>query len=180
MKGYPRFFRPLLWAILSALLVTGLLLAPSALEMRLEWEVPWRLGPGLRLPVAAVHALLAFVALSVLGALAALHVRAGFRRRRNVVSGLALLLSFAALVLSAVGIYYLGEERPGAWASAIHLVVGLLAPLALTLHFVVARRMRADLPERRTAGHRERPGPAYSSSPQWRERPDPWPERPSP
>jgi hypothetical protein len=141
----------LLWAVLAALFLTGLLLAPGALEMRLEWELPWRLVPRLRLPIAAAHAVLALLGLFALGALSALHVRAGLRRERNLTTGLALLLSFAVLALSAVGIYYLGDEKLGVWASAVHLVIGLLVALPLALHVAIARRLRAETPASRTA-----------------------------
>ena len=158
MRGYPRHFRPLLWGTLGALFVTGLLLVPSALEMRLEWELPWRPGPGFRLPVAATHALFAFVALFILGALSALHVRAGLRRRRNVIWGLTLLSSFVLLALSALGIYYFGEERTGAWASAIHLVFGLLAPLPMAAHALSSRRLQRAAP-----GAQSQPAAVYSA-----------------
>jgi hypothetical protein len=173
MKGYPRFFHPLLWATLAMLYITGLVLGPSALEMRLEWEMPWRLGAGLRLPVAAAHALLAFIALLFLGALSALHVRTGLRRQRSVISGLTLLSSFAVLTLSALGIYYLGEERAGAWASVVHLSVGILVALPLASHVLSSRRLRAANPQTHAQSDRlgtapeprARPAPAYSSAP---------------
>jgi hypothetical protein len=144
MKGYPRFFSPLLWVILTSVFITGLFLAPGALEMRLEWEVPWRLAPGMRIWLAAGHALSAFAVLSTLGGLAAVHMRAGFRRRRNLTTGLLLLAGFVALALTALGIYYLGDERLGVWASIGHLAIGLLLALPLGLHVATARRLCAE------------------------------------
>jgi hypothetical protein len=144
MKGYPRFFAPLLWAILASLFITGLFLAPGALEMRLEWDVPWRLASGMRIWIAAGHALFAFAVLSILGGLAAVHMRAGFRRRRNLTTGLLLLSGFLMLALTALGIYYLGDERLGVWASIVHLVIGLLLAWPLGLHVATARRLRAE------------------------------------
>ncbi|MDE2298459.1 MAG: hypothetical protein KGK18_09855 [Burkholderiales bacterium] len=48
MKGYPRGFLATRWAVRMALLATGLLLAPTTLELRLGWHLPWRLGGGVR------------------------------------------------------------------------------------------------------------------------------------
>jgi hypothetical protein len=144
MKGYPRFFSALLWLTLASLYATGLFLAPGALEMRLEWDVPWRLVSGTRTWMAGGHALSAFVALSLLGALAAVHMRAGFRRQRNRTTGLLLLSAFVVLALTALGIYYLGDEKFGVWASTIHLVVGLLVSSPLGLHVAASRRLHAE------------------------------------
>jgi hypothetical protein len=144
MKGYPRFFSPLLWVTLASLLTTGLFLAPGALEMRLEWEVTWRLSPGMRTWIAAAHASFAFVVLFMFGALAAVHIRAGFRRRRNRTTGLLLLSAFVVLALTALGIYYPGDEKFGVWASTVHLVVGLLVSLPLGLHVAASRRLHAE------------------------------------
>jgi hypothetical protein len=143
MNGYPRGLRSLLWLALAALFVTGLLLAPSMLETRLEWGLPWRESSDARLWTAAVHAFFAFALTCVFGAVAAIHVRARFRSKGNRATGLMLLSGFLALVLTALGIYYLGDRELSVWASVIHLVLGLLAPVTLGVHAVsVWRRLR--------------------------------------
>ena len=86
----------------------------------------------------------AFVVLSMFGALAAVHMRAGFRRQRNRTTGLLLLSAFVVLALTALGIYYLGDEKFGVWASTIHLVVGLLVSSPLGLHVAASRRLHAE------------------------------------
>jgi len=150
MKGYPRFFSPLLWVTLASLLITGLFLAPGVLVMRLEWDVTWRLSSGMRTWIAAAHASFAFVVLSMFGALAAVHMRAGFRRQRNRTTGLLLLSAFVVLALTALGIYYLGDEKFGVWASTVHLVVGLLVSSPLGLHVTAARRLHPESQANRT------------------------------
>ena len=151
MNGYPRGFLSVLWFLLAALFVTGLLLVPSMLATRLEWEVAWRPSSDARLWTAATHGFFAYGIVFVLGALATLHMRAGFRSRRNMMTGLMLLSGFLALMLTALGIYYLGDQALSVWASVIHLGLGLLVPVTLGVHAIgmwrrLRRRARNDSP----------------------------------
>ena len=134
MKGYPRWFFALLLFIFAALFITGVLLTPTSLDLRLEWDVPWRLGADWHIAVAATHTAVAFVMLMLLGALLGIHARAGLRRRRNVYSGLALVAIMAVLMATAVGIYYLGDEQMAMMTALTHLAVGLGAPLLFGYH----------------------------------------------
>lgn len=142
MIGYSRGFQPMLWAILGGVFVSGLLLIPGALELRLEWDLPWRLPQGQRLLMSAVHALFAFLTLTVLGALLPLHMRAGWRRHENRKTGLIVISSMAFLSLSALVIYYVIDERISAWASLSHWLIGLSLTLPLALHVWLGRDIR--------------------------------------
>jgi hypothetical protein len=144
VKGYPRTFPRLLWSCLAALFISGLLLAPVTLEMRLEWEVPpWSLF-GSRIWLGASHAAFAFVFMGLVGALSVLHIRSGWRRKRNIVSGLLVLTIFALLAVTALGVYYLGDERLAMWTGVAHLVLGLIAPLPFAQHYFHGWRLRAE------------------------------------
>lgn len=125
MKGYPRGFRGLLLASLGLLLVTGLLLAPTTLMLRTEWSVPWRLPGEGRIGVAALHCALGFLGMMLVGALWTGHMRSGWRRRRQRASGALAAGSMLVLTLTAVGVYYLGEEGAGTIAALAHLGIGL-------------------------------------------------------
>jgi len=140
MKGYPRWFHALLLAIFAALFVTGGLLVPTTLDLQLEWDVPWRLGADLRIAVAAMHTTVAFLMLMLLGALLGIHARAGLRQRRNVRSGLGLVAVMGMLMVTAVGVYYLGDEQAAAIAALAHLVAGGGAPLLFGYHAWAGRR----------------------------------------
>lgn len=141
--GYPRYFKTVLWTVLGALIITGLLLIPGALELRWEMDAPLQLPRGTRIGVAALHALGAFLMLAVLGSLFTLHMRIGWRHGENIRSGLTTVGSILALVLSGLGIYYLADEALSRWTSALHIALGVAAAAATALHYVLGRRIRA-------------------------------------
>lgn len=143
MKTYPAAFSPVLHGTLTGLLATGLLLAPGALQMRLEWDVPWALGSGARVWVAAAHALCFFLMLGLLGAAWTVHIRAGWVRRENIRSGGALLSAFGLLALSGLGLYYAGGEALPRWSEIAHLLAGLLVPALYAAHRLGARAAAA-------------------------------------
>lgn len=143
MRTYPRSFAPTLHAALLALLATGLLLTPGALRMRLEWEVPWFLPSDMRVWVAALHALSFLLVFGFIGALWAVHMRAGWVRRENVASGALLLGMFGLLGLSGLGLYYAGGEALPAWSAVVHLLAGGLLPLLYIGHRLGARAAAA-------------------------------------
>lgn len=125
MNNYPGWFRPGLFVALALLLLSGLLLAPTTLLLRAELDAGWRLDGGARVWAAAAHALAGMALCFALGALWAVHMRSGWRRRRQRRSGGTLAATFGLLSLSALGVYYLGDE---AWANAAalgHLGLGL-------------------------------------------------------
>jgi hypothetical protein len=140
MKGYPRGFQPVLWAVCGALAVSGLLLVPTTLAMRLGWDLPWRLPGGARIGVAAMHAAASFAMLFVFGALWSIHARAGWRRNRQRKSGALLVLGFTGLALTAIGVYYLGESGAADVTALVHLALGVALALPLGVHAVRGRR----------------------------------------
>ena len=147
MKAYPRGFVTLLWWVFAFLTVSGILLIPNMLEMRLHWSIALALPSGSRVWIALAHALGAFATLIVMGALLPLHIRYGLRRRIHLKSGLILTSIFVGLPLTALGIYYFGDDAWSAWSSIVHLVLASAAVLALIAHVVLAKRLQA----RRTA-----------------------------
>lgn len=143
MKTYPRSFSPALHGVLIALLGSGLLLTPGALQMRLEWEMPWALSSGLRVWVAALHALSFLLMAGMIGAVWAVHIRAGWLRRENLTSGLLMLAAFCVLGLSGLGLYYVGGEGLAQWSAVVHLLAGGLLPLLYLAHRLGARAAAA-------------------------------------
>ncbi|CUA98884.1 hypothetical protein [Thiomonas bhubaneswarensis] len=143
MKTYPRAFGPTLHLAAVALLGTGLLLVPGALQMRLDWDLPWVLPGGLRVWVAMLHALSFLLIAGLIGAVWAVHVRAGWARRENMVSGLSLLAAFGLLGLSGLGLYYAAGEALPKWSAVAHLLAGGLLPLLYGAHRLGARAAAA-------------------------------------
>lgn len=140
MKPYPSWFKRGLVLVASVLFATGLLLIPTLLSVRAEIEVPWRLPGDQRVLVAAVHVGLAMLSLTMVGALWTVHMRAGWRKHRQRVSGALLCTGVATLALSALVLHYAEEEATAALASWVHLGVGVLMLLPFVWHGWLAHR----------------------------------------
>ena len=140
MRGYPRWFYTALMVTIAILVVTGGLLAPTAFELRLEWEVPWRLAADHHIIVAALHAAISFLMLAMVGALWSVHMRAGWKRKRSLYTGIGLLFFLGALGFTAIGIYYLGDDKASVISSVAHMCLGAALPLLLAIHDVIGRR----------------------------------------
>lgn len=143
MTQYPRWFLPALLTVLSLVLLSGLGLTPTTLALRAEWQVPWRLAGGDRVWVAALHSAAAFGLTALVGALWSVHMRSGWRRRRQRVSGVALASLLVGLVATAVAVYYVGDDRLAAIAAFAHVGAGLLATGVFAWHWVRGRASAA-------------------------------------
>src|SRR3954469_10727318 len=110
MQGYPKQFLPTLWWIFPAVAATGLVLIPGALELRFDTDIAWHLPEGARIYVAMGHALFAFGALALIGALIPLHMRFNLRRRHNITTGITLATVASLVALTSLGIYYFADE----------------------------------------------------------------------
>jgi hypothetical protein len=87
-----------------------------------------------------VHGGTAMLALIIIGALLPLHALRAWRARLNRVTGIAMGMSNAVLMLTAFGLYYLGSESLQPWASLIHLIFGFALPVLLLVHIIIGRR----------------------------------------
>ena len=91
--------------------------------------------------VLVAHGVTSFAALVAFGSVLPLHVRASWRQRRNLVSGTGIVLVFAILIVTALLLYYAGEQSQS-WARLLHLLVGGVAVVGMPLHIVLGRRSR--------------------------------------
>ncbi len=163
--GYPRLFYPALALAFLALVASGVLLLPRMMTMRMDWDTPFDVAGSVRLASAAVHCGVGFIALFLLGQLASLHIRSGWRRRQNRASGVLLVSLFVLLTLTAVGVYYFGDEDFSRWSSLLHSGAGLLLVAVVLWHAVSGHRIynrryyRHTLP-RRPQGRRADPSMA--------------------
>jgi hypothetical protein len=143
MNGYPSGFTLLLRLAFLAVILSGILLVPNALDMRLGWSVPWSLSSGARTWFVSSHAASYYLCLLLVGALWTVHMRAGWLRRENIISGMALISALALLALSGLLLYYAGEDNVVNAAVLAHIGVGLLLPTILMAHIFGARRAKA-------------------------------------
>src|ERR1044071_8762011 len=91
-----------------------------------------------------IHGGAAMAILVMVGMLLTGHVRFAWRVRRNRGNGSLFLGVFGIMTVTGYGLYYAGGERLRAWASWIHLAVGLALPLLLVLHIWLGKRTRAE------------------------------------
>lgn len=144
MKAYPRNFLTWFWTLLALIAITGLVLLPGMLALRLEWDVPDRWLPSGRVLWAAAHGLLAFLTLLLFGSLLPLHVRHGLRQRKNRGTGIALLFVLPVLILTGWGIYYLSNEDAARWTSEIHVLIAVPISVLVGWHAWRARRIHRE------------------------------------
>lgn len=135
MKAYPNWFYPLLLISLLTLVLTGLLLIPTTLTMRFEWDVFWQLIGADRLATLAGHTSSSYLILMLVGALSTIHMRAGVRSKKNQRSGFSLIAIFSMLTLTGIGLFYLADESLILFASAIHIITGVSLIGVFTMHF---------------------------------------------
>lgn len=131
-------FRGVLHLVIAVLFVTGA--AWVALD-RAVW-------PETATYLLRLHGGAAMAMLVLLGALLPLHVRVGWRRRRNRGSGALMLAANAILVATAFGLYYAGSDALRHWTSELHIALGFALPLAVVGHVLRGRRGRGANRER--------------------------------
>jgi hypothetical protein len=86
------------------------------------------------------HGAVAYTFLIVAGAMIPVHATLGWNTRRNLKTGLTLAGTLLLLALTALGLYYLGEEIGRHWVSVIHWGFGLAVVPILVLHALTGRR----------------------------------------
>lgn len=143
MRGYPRWFYLTLLLTMLGLVATGGLLMPTTLDVRLEWDVPWRLRDHAQIAMGAAHATLAFWMMSMMGALWNVHMRAGWRHRKHWRSGIVMVLLLLLLMATAIGIYYLSDDAIANKVAILHLLAGLLLAGLFAYHAVIGFRRAA-------------------------------------
>lgn len=142
IKGYPAWFYSVVMWVVAILFLSGCLLAPTTINLKLEWDVPWRLSSEQHIGMAAAHAALSFLMMGILGALWGIHMRAGWKKHKNHHTGIGLLISMLLLGITAIGIYYLGDEQASVYSSVTHMLIGIIVPVFLLAHIVIGRRYK--------------------------------------
>ena len=132
------------WAVYTATLalaVTGLAWLAAHHLLRSTGAFGEELTSPLEPWALRLHGMLAYAFLFVLGSMSAVHIVLGWRVKRSLWSGSALLACSALLLCTALALYY-APEHWHAGSSLVHWLAGLGLPLLLALHVVVARRSR--------------------------------------
>ncbi|MCE9679156.1 hypothetical protein LZP69_08210 [Shewanella sp. AS1] len=142
LTGYPNWFFWLLSSTLLAVMLSGLYMLPWVAQFKLEWEMELWLEWGYRLPAVIIHVVSAWLLFMLLGALWHSHIRSGWRKKRNHISGMIQTLSLLLLGVTGVGLYYLGSEAGQLVASLLHSFVGLLLGVTFVWHYYHGLQLR--------------------------------------
>lgn len=140
MKGYPRWYNSyFISATVILLTVSGLVLIPGVLELQLDIVVPWRLSGGARLVGTALHTILSYGSLVLVGSLWSIHMRREWRRRKKVFTGILLTLIFLLLSLTAVSLLYSGSERVQFISTLVHTGLGIVLLFLYLIHLILKK-----------------------------------------
>jgi hypothetical protein len=86
-----------------------------------------------------LHGVLNPILCAVFGFLVCQHIRYGWALRANWVTGLLMEGAFAALIVSALAVYYADEGALRGLLASLHRFVGAALPALLALHWIAAR-----------------------------------------
>jgi hypothetical protein len=133
------------------MIATLVLVAASGVLWFVLHDVMDRAPDELLQEILVAHGVTAYACAIAFGSILPLHVMAGWRYRRHLVSGFAVILTLTLLIGSALLLYYGGEETH-AWARLVHIATGFGALLAAPIHIMLGRRLRKQA-ERTTSRH---------------------------
>jgi hypothetical protein len=93
-----------------------------------------------------VHGVSSYALLVAVGSLLPVHVRSGWQRRRNLVTGLTVTSALAILGATALVLYYGGEEMhaPAKW---LHLIFGFACFVVFPAHAFLGERSPKPAPD---------------------------------
>lgn len=122
---------------MAILFLTGLLLTPTTLDMRLEVDMPWRLTSDQRLYTVATHVFFSYVMLCLFGAIWRIHILIGIKKKENLFSGLILIGILIILTITGVGIFYFGNDTASIISSVTHLLLGTTIVFFFLYHILI-------------------------------------------
>lgn len=99
-----------------------------------------------------IHGMLGFPFLVLAGIILERHVPAAWSQRRNLYTGIGLLTALGLAALTALGLYYLADERLRGWASVTHWSLGSAALVVLIPHAIRRGSSRRGVHGRHAAG----------------------------
>lgn len=88
-----------------------------------------------------LHGFASMLVLVILGSLAANHMRHALRHRKNLGSGLSMVMLAVWLAVTGYALYYFSSDDNAAWLPLLHWIPGLVVPVLLSVH-VFASRVR--------------------------------------
>jgi hypothetical protein len=90
-----------------------------------------------------IHGAAAMGFLIVLGSLLPGHIARAWQLKKNLRTGIFMLLCIALLVLTGYALYYASSETLRPWISAGHWIIGIAATVGLPVHVWLGKRRHA-------------------------------------
>ena len=91
-----------------------------------------------------VHGFILIPALLSLGGIVFGHIGSGWRYKKNKISGLLMLSSFAILIGTGYVLYYTGSDLIRQASSLAHWIIGLAAPALFVKHAVIRAKLNSS------------------------------------
>ncbi len=89
-----------------------------------------------------IHGAAAMFTLIILGTLIPIHMKKGWKAKRNRRNGVFLISVNLLLILTGYSLYYAGGERLRSVSYWMHIVIGVLFPAILVRHIIEGRKTR--------------------------------------
>lgn len=103
-----------------------------------------------------LHGISSYALLVVIGSLLPRHVRLGWLRRRNIMTGLTVTVMMAVLAATGLGLYY-GSEDLHAPVELLHVAFGLGCFILFPVHALLAAAKSRRSDQAATAGENAAP-----------------------
>ncbi|MDZ4815270.1 MAG: hypothetical protein SGI71_03280 [Verrucomicrobiota bacterium] len=87
-----------------------------------------------------IHGAAAYLVLVILGTLIPIHIKRAWTIRKNVPTGLLVILLNIVLILTGLGLYYFANEALRNFTSQSHLISGLLYLPLLAVHIYLGKK----------------------------------------
>jgi hypothetical protein len=130
----PRGIEVLTTIIVAASFITGALFWWGQTQLAAlqppRWLETCRVAHGCLNPLTCV----------LFGYLLCQHIRYGWALKINRPSGFVVEIIIAGLIISAVGLYYIGNETIRNWLVWAHRILGMALPVSFIGHWMAARR----------------------------------------
>jgi len=138
----PRLYRRVFYGFLALSLCSGVLFFIFNQWVEIEGEFGPQKHP-LQAVLIRVHGAAAFFMLMSFGALLAAHIPHGWKSTRSRKSGIFIGTLALLQILLGYLLYYLANESIRQYTSYVHIIFGLVMPLALYIHLRQRRKSKA-------------------------------------
>lgn len=130
----PKFHRTFLYVIWSVLSITGLYFVYTQ-DWKMYDPTIWTTY------TLKLHGISASLMLILIGSLIPIHIQLSLETKRNLKSGIPMLITMFILAFSGIALYYSGESWM-ATAKMLHIWMGIFVIIFLPIHIIIGRKRK--------------------------------------